>query len=556
MYRRLKSYARVFLGTLSPELKKYYLEYQRDFNDFEGISSKQELTHAIEGAQIVFCGDYHTLSQAQRTVIRLLREVVPAIQAKNRRVILALEMVRATDDPKIARFLEGRLSESAFLEQIAFRRSWGFSWENYRRLFEFAKEHSLSVVGINLSGGWRRFPTLGQRDRFAARRICELTEKDPKATIVVLVGDLHLASKHLPRQLDIQLQRRGLTRRKVTIHQNSERFYWKLVDKGLEQLVDAVRVREDVYCVMNTPPWVKLQSHVKWAELIVEAGPEGRGEKAVLRANKAAASADVFDTIDHHEEIHEILQVVSQFCGIRDPVDDSFQIHGPVDMGFVGHLEIEHGFSQREVSMTARCLKEFESHFIPRANIIYLSSLSLNHAATQASIYLHGRLSGFSRVFTQPKMDFYPFVWIEALGFLGSKIINHKRKCSGRSDLEALLGGKRSREEWVTKAVLAHLDAEERSSMSGKTLRWIGLPSKWAGAERTLNYFKVAKLLGQLLGNALYLSVIENQSRRTVLRELFGNCFVDPEEARKLYFNWAKRLDRHRYRDVTKTELL
>src|SRR5262249_16378477 len=104
LYDRLRGYARTFVGNLTPELRKYYKEYQRYFHDFRATSTKQELLFALRKTHIAFCGDYHTLSQAQKTVIRVLRDALPTLRKRNRSIVLALEMVRSSDNAKIQQY--------------------------------------------------------------------------------------------------------------------------------------------------------------------------------------------------------------------------------------------------------------------------------------------------------------------------------------------------------------------------------------------------------------------------------------------------------------------
>lgn len=541
MYRRLRRYARSFLGGLSPTLKKYYLEYLREFHDFKEVSTKRELLASIQGADIVLCGDYHTLSQAQRTVIRLLREVLPEARKHGRKVGLALEMLQAGDKPKLLKWFSGASTESEFLKAIQFRKNWGFHWDNYRELLELARQEGLDISGINLARKTGR-PTLKQRDVFAAKVLADLTERESEALHFVLVGDLHLASSHLPSELEKQLAKRGLKRKVVVIHQNNERFYWKLVERGLEELVDVVRVRENVYCVLSASPWVKLQSHVRWAEQLDE-----EDEEAGFVENRV-------------EELHEWLEILRGFLGVESPAGhEDFQVRGPDDVGFVERLESERGFTSDQVRWVARCLTEFSSHFIPEAKTIFLASQSVNQAATQAAIYLHWRLSGTSLTFVEPVRDFYPTVWQEALGFFGSKVINHKRKCNGPADLRALEAHPpkgRKEEGEVARLALSHIAAEQRH-LSSRGDQWIDpVFAKKPSESQRLRYYKVAKILGHLLGNALYSSVMEGSVTRQEAQAFFRQSFQPASNARDLYLTWVARLDPMGYRNVKKTERL
>ena len=556
MYDRLTVYARDLLGGFSPELKKYVMEYKRDFRSFQEVSTKRELLSALQTAHIVVCGDYHTLSQAQRTVIRLLNESVAPLKRRNKKLILALEMARTTDNPKIRQYLRGKLSERAFLDAIQFHKNWGFPWRNYRRLFSFAREHSIEIIGINLA----RKATLKRRDRFAARLLAELTEADERAGILVLVGDLHLASSHLPGDLREALGRRGIERQVLVIHQNRESYYWELVEKGLDHLVEVVKVRRGEYCVLNTPPWVKLKSHVRWTEFLAdgEASAPQLGKKN--GAPRGPSLGDLTD-VDYTDEVRELIGVIQDFIGLKGVPRDDFQLYGPSNLAFLTRLRGT-GWSKVELRRLGRMLSDYQGLFIPGENILYLSTLSLNQAAAQAASYLHFKASRSNAFFREPNRDFYPVLWTEALSFLGSKIINPKRKCNGPRDLERMLatatgakGKSRLGEVRVLKMALRHLE-RERALFSGKAARFSGLtlPVRVESDRQFMRLRRLATVLGHLFGQGLYAAMVGNQIGREEVAELFANPFGDARKARRLYFDYAKRLDEGQFRDFVKSE--
>lgn len=76
-----------------------------------------------------------------------------------------------------------------------------------------------------------RMGSLESRDAFAARMISHWAQQDPNAVIFCLMGDLHLAQNHLPREIKLELETRQVSKRILTIHQNYDDLYWKLVQK-------------------------------------------------------------------------------------------------------------------------------------------------------------------------------------------------------------------------------------------------------------------------------------------------------------------------------------
>ncbi len=480
MYQRLHTSAADYLGRQSPELDRYFLEYQREFHRFGVISTKKELVTSLLQSQIALCGDYHTLSQAQRTAQEYLAEILPTLKRQGRPVVLALEMLPFARTEEAARFLSGSLGEAAFLKAIGFRRSWGFDWKSYQPLFAFCGQNAIRLVGLN-GPSVRGNSSLGVRDRFSAGVLANLSAADPRAFIFSLVGDLHLAPTHLPGELVRALDGKGVRRKVVTLHQNQEDFYWKLAERGLEDQAEVVRLRDGVYCLMNTPPWIKLQSLVQWSERQGGDGVE----------------------MDFTEEVSEVLELLQSFLGIEGPVDPDFRVCGPRDVKWLAGRRPRHGLS-RAVLLDA--IGRFEGHFVAGENLIFLADYGMHAIASQAAKLMHFQLSGFQGEFLNPRRDFFPFVWIEALAFLGSKLIN------------------------------------PRQTPADSNLPSPRLPAYCRTARGVLNYYAHAKRVGSHLGNSLFRAVIRGKVERDAVRSLFENPFSDGKKAQRLYLEWTRRL--------------
>ncbi len=480
MYQRLRASASDYFGRHSPELDRYFQEYRRDFQRFGAISSKRELVSRLIQSQIALCGDYHTLPQAQRTALDYLSQILPEMRRAGRPVILGLEMLPFAHTAEADRYLSGDLEEKGFLKAIGFRESWGFDWKNYRELFAFARGNGLRIVGLN-GPSTKGNSSLRVRDRFAARVLADLAKGNEQNFIFALVGDLHLAQKHLPADLSRALAWKQIRRDVVVLHQNQEDLYWKLAARGLEESTDVVKVRNGVYCAMNTPPWVKLQSLVRWSEM---------------------AGGD----LDVGEDVIEVMEVLQNFLGMEEPVDPDFRVCGPKEIGWLARRRASD--EGRKVRLEA--IGRFGGHFVPGDNLIFLSDYGLPAIAGQAAILLHNQLSGFGREFRNPKRDFFPFVWVEALAFLGTKVIFPRRSPS------------------VRRPKLPRLPASCRSPRA------------------VLSYYERAKEAGAALGNLLFQAVLVGRLSRDSLRSLFENPFHDSAEARTLYLQWIGRLDKRR----------
>ena len=101
--------------------------------------------------------------------------------------------------------------------------------------------------------------SISRRDLGVARRISRLIEEDPSRCLVVVFGESHLATDHLPARVRAILQRKEIALREVFVLQNVDSIYWKLQEQGHHD-ARSVRVREGAYCVFNATPIEKYES--------------------------------------------------------------------------------------------------------------------------------------------------------------------------------------------------------------------------------------------------------------------------------------------------------
>jgi uncharacterized iron-regulated protein len=100
---------------------------------------------ALMQNRIILVGEHHSnLShhQAQVNVIRTLKE-------SGARVAVGLEMFRSDSQPALNRWVAGDVGEGEFQE--IFYDNWGYSWENYRVIFDYAREQKIPLIGLNVS---------------------------------------------------------------------------------------------------------------------------------------------------------------------------------------------------------------------------------------------------------------------------------------------------------------------------------------------------------------------------------------------------------------------
>ncbi|CAB1065318.1 hypothetical protein D1BOALGB6SA_10115 [Olavius sp. associated proteobacterium Delta 1] len=95
--------------------------------------------------RIILVGEHHSNinhHEAQVDVIRTLKE-------SGTQVAIGLEMFRSDSQQTLDRWVAGNIDEKDFLE--IFYDNWGYSWENYRVIFDYARKKKIPLIGLNVS---------------------------------------------------------------------------------------------------------------------------------------------------------------------------------------------------------------------------------------------------------------------------------------------------------------------------------------------------------------------------------------------------------------------
>lgn len=543
LVRRIKREIDASIGALTPELRRYKRDYSAEFRHYH-VSDKKELMKAVLESDIVFLGDYHTLRQSQRTLLKLLEEALP----HKLDVVLAMEMVGSEYQSVLDDYMEGKIRGEEFLKKTDYERTWGFPWSYYRPIFKAAKTHGLKVAGINsFSDGGKH--SLEERDRRAAEVVARETLARPEALIIVFDGDLHVAGRHLPAKVREALAGYGVKRKMLRIFQNSEKIYWRLAESYNEQ-VDVVRLRRDAFCIINTTPLVKYQSYLNWENNREELTPAAQSDW-LMSTDKS---------LDYGEQMREIVRAIAGFFGIKEKGLEDFTVYTTGDLDFLGRLRENGEYTPEEVKeITLQILKN-ESYFITRGHIIYLANLSLSHAAEEAAHFINHVCAGSPEKPLAQEEDFYYRAMTEAIGWLGSKVINNKRECYKEQDyhdfIEQNAGRKLSpREEEIRRIsyyVKQHKAMERRLFKNGgtsPTLRKIfDLP--------TALHVGVAHALGYMLGDKMYYALMSREVSKEEMRRLFREPLYRDGRAFELYMHYAARMEAVRERCYSKEECM
>ena len=279
----------------------------------------------------------------------------------------------------------------------------------------------------------------------------------------------------------------------------------------------------EAVCLINTSPVVAQQSflthlHGDVADGSLETAPE-RTFKQMCEVLAGFLDLDVGDALDR------------------------VTVHSLGDLSFLHDLRRRGTFPARDLDYMARQILASESYYIPRAQVVYLGTLSVNHAAEEAAHFLR-------HVCTDDDGDrdglidaFYARVLNEALAFFGSKVVNPRRRATDEATLAALVTawdegereGLRGPEVEAARLTLGHLALERGARPRGLRQRLYGAPDADL-------FNAVTHLLGYLLGEALYDGMRRGRLTKQALRELFLDPLDEDGDAFHAYFYLASAL--------------
>lgn len=534
IYHLLKAESDSLLGKIPEPIRKYERTFQRDFARLSNGNvtqvTKDTLIQAIRAADVTFISDFHAFRQSQRTAIRVLRGVVEP----GERWIIGLEMISSKMQEELDAFQAGLISLEKFHQAIRYRETWGFPWENYALIFDWAREHQIRLIALNKP----RDPTtpslisdeseLHLRDEWAAEIITHhffrnqnITEPStlqriPRLKMLVIYGELHVATSHLPRQLT-KVSKRSLKNplQSLVLHQNHDGLYWKLARNHQTFHADIFRLKKNAYCVFSGTPWTKLQSLISWAE----GAPD---------SDNSVESADDEELVESETDYLSLLKqysdTIAEFIEIPPPSYETMEVITIEDADLVDSTLATSSLSRTETSTVKFLIRNNHRILIPGADVAYLGSPSHNSTAELAAVRLFRRSTRTDSILIKKSEDFFRLILEATFGFFGSLIINPRRKCPFPEDhhhrLKAIQNGSPEFYPFEEESRHLALGFLENESYQQPCIHLQFLEAFLA--ERRLNpgLLLGARFIGQALGKRIHHAVMEGTADTSLLRRI------------------------------------
>jgi uncharacterized iron-regulated protein len=505
LFRQVKSQVDLRLGPQAADYHEYQRVYDQEFRRPWKKSSKTKLVEAVRNHDVILIGDFHALNQSQRTQLRLIQ----SIHAKMP-IVLAVEFIEHRHQAELDAFFRREISSSELCTRVDWQGRWGFPPESFCRLLEWARTYRVPIYGINKFYKLRNAATLNKRDEFAAGCLARIRRSHPQEKIVAIFGDYHLARPHLPAAI-LRASPPGAKRPRIMrVFQNSENLFFKLAKLNLESRVDVIQLTGSDFCLNSVAPWVKWQSYLIFLERLYD-----------------SELYEDAEGIDYTDLVVGYIRLLSKDLGLKVGCD-RLSVFTAGDRDWLRKVSTK--LSDREVRQFQKMVTQETSFYIPQLQWGYLARPTVNHASMLAADYIHSQVSGRRELYWQMPHDFTRQIWLYAVTYFGSKLVNPKRRIDTLTDLKNSLAIGASAET-ERDPLLVALNQKMLEMMALAGVRRARAPFV---PRHKSSYFEAARLLGGLMGEKWYNGVRGQKLPTSTLRSLLRKSLA-PDDFESFY---------------------
>lgn len=109
--------------------------------------TKDQFLQAATDSRVVFMGETHDNLASHQWQTRLLKHMARRYPG---RLALGMEMFHKGQQQLLKQWVNGELSEEAFLEQAKWQQNWGIDFGYYRTLMKAARAYNVPIIALNL----------------------------------------------------------------------------------------------------------------------------------------------------------------------------------------------------------------------------------------------------------------------------------------------------------------------------------------------------------------------------------------------------------------------
>ncbi len=109
--------------------------------------SIRDLIDRLSDKKIIYIGEYHDRFSHHYLQRLLIKEIF----SRNKKIAIGMEMFQRPFQQLLDDYINGKIEEKDFLKQTEYFKRWGFDYNLYKPIINFARENSIPVIALNLS---------------------------------------------------------------------------------------------------------------------------------------------------------------------------------------------------------------------------------------------------------------------------------------------------------------------------------------------------------------------------------------------------------------------
>jgi len=106
----------------------------------------KEVIDDVSDTKIIYVGEQHT--NFSHHIVQL--NVIKGVYKSYKKVSIGMEMFQRKFQPILDRYINGEITEKEFLKKTEYFKRWGYDYNLYKPILDFAKKHKIPVIALNI----------------------------------------------------------------------------------------------------------------------------------------------------------------------------------------------------------------------------------------------------------------------------------------------------------------------------------------------------------------------------------------------------------------------
>jgi uncharacterized iron-regulated protein len=115
--------------------------------DISAIKELQDVISGVAAKKIIYVGEIHDVFAHHAVQL----DIIKGVYRQNRNIAVGMEMFQRLFQKTLDSFIEGRLDERDFLKRSEYFKRWGFDYNLYKPILDFARAEKIPVLALNIN---------------------------------------------------------------------------------------------------------------------------------------------------------------------------------------------------------------------------------------------------------------------------------------------------------------------------------------------------------------------------------------------------------------------